>query len=34
MNWKGCGKKWSWPKLKNYLDIFLEGLRKTMENFG
>jgi hypothetical protein len=29
MNWKGCGRKWSWPNLRYYLGIFLEGLRNT-----
>jgi hypothetical protein len=32
MNWKGCGKKLSWPNSKYYLDIFLERLNKTMKN--
>lgn len=26
-DWKWCGKKWSWPNLKNYPGIFLEGMR-------
>jgi hypothetical protein len=29
MNCKGCGRKRSWPNLKYYPDIFLEGLNKT-----
>jgi hypothetical protein len=29
MNWKGCGRKRSWPILMYYLGICLEGLRKT-----
>jgi hypothetical protein len=33
MNWKGCGKKWSWPNLRHYPAICLEGLRKTTKNF-
>jgi hypothetical protein len=32
MNWKGCETKRSWPKLRYYLDIFVEGLRKTTRN--
>jgi hypothetical protein len=30
-NWKGYGRKWSWPNLRYYLRIFLEGLRKTIK---
>jgi hypothetical protein len=29
MNWKGCGRKQSWPNLRYYPSICLEGLRKT-----
>jgi hypothetical protein len=29
MNWKGCGIRRSWPNLRYYRSIFLEGLRKT-----
>jgi hypothetical protein len=29
MNLKGCGRKQSWPNLRYYPGIFLEGLRKT-----
>jgi hypothetical protein len=29
MNWKGCGRKRSWPNLRYYLTICLDGLRKT-----
>jgi hypothetical protein len=29
MNWKGCGKKRSWPNLIYYPGICLEGLRKA-----
>jgi hypothetical protein len=29
MNWKGCGRKRSWPNLRYYTGICLEGLRKT-----
>jgi hypothetical protein len=32
MNWKRCGRKWSWPNLRYYPDICLEGLRKTTRN--
>jgi hypothetical protein len=28
MNWKGCGRKRSWPY---YPGIFLEGLRKIIK---
>jgi hypothetical protein len=28
MNWRGCGKKWSWPNLRYHPDTYLEGLRK------
>jgi hypothetical protein len=31
INWKGYGRKWQWPNLRYYPDIFLEGLRKTMK---
>jgi hypothetical protein len=31
-NWKGFGRKWSWPNLRYYPGIHLEGLRKTTEN--
>lgn len=29
MNWKLCGGKWSWPILKYYPSICVEGERKT-----
>jgi hypothetical protein len=32
MNWKGFERKRSWPNLRLYPGIFLEGLRKTMKN--
>lgn len=32
VNWNGCGRKQSWPKLKYCSGIFLETLRKTMKN--
>jgi hypothetical protein len=31
MNWKGCGRKKSWPNLRYYPGICLEGLRKNKE---
>jgi hypothetical protein len=34
MNWKGCGKKRSWPNLRLYPRICLEGLRKTTKNLS
>jgi hypothetical protein len=34
MNWKGYGRKWSWPNLRYYPRISLEVLRKTMENLS
>jgi hypothetical protein len=34
MNLKGFGRKWSWPNLRYYPDIYLEGFRKTMENLS
>jgi hypothetical protein len=30
-NWKGCGRKWSCPDLKQQPGIYLEELKKTME---
>jgi hypothetical protein len=32
MNRKGCGTKQSWPNLRYYPGICLEGLRKTTKN--
>jgi hypothetical protein len=29
MNWNGCERKWSWPKLRHNLIICLEGPRKV-----
>jgi hypothetical protein len=34
MNWKACGKTQSWPNLRQYPGICLEGLRKTMKNLS
>jgi hypothetical protein len=31
MNWKGYGRKQSWPNLKHYFDICLEEMRKTIK---
>jgi hypothetical protein len=31
MNWKGYGRKWSWPNVQYYPGICLEGLRKIMK---
>jgi hypothetical protein len=31
MNWKECGRKRSWPNLRYYSNICLEGLRKTIK---
>jgi hypothetical protein len=31
MNWKRYGRKRSWPNLRYYSDIFLEGIRKISE---
>jgi hypothetical protein len=28
-NWKVYGRKWSWPILRHYPGIFLDGLRKA-----
>jgi hypothetical protein len=34
MNWKRCGGKQSWPNLSYYPGIYLEGLRRGMENLS
>jgi hypothetical protein len=34
MNWKGCGSKLSWPDLRLYPGICLEGPRKTTKNLS
>jgi hypothetical protein len=31
MNWKGFGRNRSWPNLRRYSGIRLEGLRKIMK---
>jgi hypothetical protein len=31
INRKGCDRKWSWPNLRYYLGICLQGLRKAMK---
>jgi hypothetical protein len=32
MDWKQCGRKWSWPKLRYYTKIYLEELGNTTRN--
>jgi hypothetical protein len=32
INWKGCEGKWSWPNLKDFTSIYLEGLREIKKN--
>jgi hypothetical protein len=34
MNWKRCGIKRSWPNLRRYPGICVEGLRKTTTNLS
>jgi hypothetical protein len=34
MNWKGCERKRSWPNLRYYPSICLEGPRKTVQNLS
>jgi hypothetical protein len=34
MHWKECGRKLSWPILRYYPSICLEGLRKTTKNLN
>jgi hypothetical protein len=34
MNWKGSGRKRSWPNLRHYLSICLEGLKKTTKTLN
>jgi hypothetical protein len=34
VNWKGCGRKHSWPNLRYYPKICQEGLRENMKNFS
>jgi hypothetical protein len=31
INWKGYGRRESWPNLRYYPGILLEGLRRTMK---
>jgi hypothetical protein len=33
-NWKGCGRKRSWPNLRYYHGICLEGVRKNTKTFS
>jgi hypothetical protein len=34
MKWQGYGRKRSWPDLRYYPGIFVEGLRKTTKNLS
>jgi hypothetical protein len=34
MNWKESGRKQSWPNVRYYPGMYLEGLRKDLKNFG
>jgi hypothetical protein len=34
MRWKGCGRYQSWPNLRYYPGICMEGLRKPMKNIS
>jgi hypothetical protein len=34
MNWKGCGRKWSWLNLSHSPGICLEGMKKATENLN
>jgi hypothetical protein len=34
MNWKGCGRKRTWPNLRYYPRMCLEGLRKTTKHLS
>jgi hypothetical protein len=34
MNWKGYGRKQSWPNLRYYPQISLKGQRKTTNSLG
>jgi hypothetical protein len=34
MDWKGCGRKQSWPNWRQYHGVCLEGLRKTTTNLN
>jgi hypothetical protein len=34
MNWNGVGRKWSWPNLRYYPDIRLEGQRRDTKNLN
>jgi hypothetical protein len=33
-NWNGCRRRRSWPNLKHYLSLYLEGVRKTTKNLS
>jgi hypothetical protein len=32
MNWKGCGRKWSWPNFKVLSWHMFEGTEENHEN--
>jgi hypothetical protein len=34
MNWKGCGRKWSWPNVRCCTGICLEGLKKKTKTLN
>jgi hypothetical protein len=34
MNWKGCGRKHSWPDLRHYSGIFPDGRRKITKDIS
>jgi hypothetical protein len=34
VNWKVCGRTRSWPNLRYYPGIYLEGLRKTTKTLS
>jgi hypothetical protein len=34
MNWEGYGRKRSWPNLRYYPGIYLDGLRKATKNLS
>ena len=34
MNWKGYGRKKTWPNYGQNLRIFVDGLNKTIRNSG
>jgi hypothetical protein len=34
MNWNGCRRKWPWPNLRRYLEIFSEGRRRITKDIS